>query len=101
MNVEKSSPSKALGSEMISNLVTAMGCGVGERHPKVGSGVLLGAGACLLGNITIGEGSKIGSGSVVMTDVPPHTTFAGVPAKQVGKPVVDQPALAMNQRWNP
>ena len=54
----------------------------------------------LVGNIRIGEGSKVGSGSVVLCDVPPHTTVAGVPAKVVGTPAVEQPALAMNQRWD-
>lgn len=82
--------------------VTLGGSGLlsGDRHPKVGKGVLLGAGAKLLGNIRIGEGSKVGSGSVVLDDVPPHTTVAGVPARVVGTPAVDQPALAMNQRWD-
>jgi serine O-acetyltransferase len=82
--------------------VTLGGSGLqsGDRHPKVGNGVLLGAGAKLLGNIRIGEGSKVGSGSVVLCDVPPHTTVAGVPAKVVGTPAVEQPALAMNQRWD-
>lgn len=73
------------------------GCCRGDRHPVVGAGVLIGAGAKLLGNINIGEGAKIASGSVVLRDVPAHTTVAGVPARAVGKPSVDQPALAMNQ----
>lgn len=55
----------------------------GDRHPKVRSGVLLGAGAKLLGNIEIGCGAKVGAGSVVLNDVPPHVTVAGVPAKIV------------------
>lgn len=76
------------------------GCGRGQRHPVVGDGVLLGAGAKLLGNITIGSGSKIASNSVVLCDVPDGTTFAGVPAQLVGKPRVAQPALAMNQHWS-
>ena len=76
------------------------GCGGGVRHPQVGEGVLLGAGAKLLGGICIGEGSKVGSGSVVLSDVPPHTTVAGVPARVVGTPSVEQPALMMNQRWD-
>ena len=58
----------------------------GDRHPKVGKGVLIGAGAKILGNIRIGEGAKIAAGSVVLNEVPPHTTVAGVPAKVVGKP---------------
>jgi serine O-acetyltransferase len=69
----------------------------GDRHPKVGSGVLIGAGAKILGNVQIGEGAKVGAGSVVLKDVPPHTTVVGVPAKIVGVPAVAQPALEMNQ----
>ena len=68
----------------------------GDRHPKVRSGVLIGAGAKLLGNIEIGECAKIGAGSVVLTDVPPHTTVAGVPAKIVGRAKDDRPALCMD-----
>lgn len=67
----------------------------GDRHPKVMSGVLLGAGAKILGNVTIGEGSKVGAGSVVLKDVPPHVSVAGVPAKVVGKMSVDNPAHDM------
>jgi serine O-acetyltransferase len=68
----------------------------GDRHPKVGSGVLIGAGAEILGNIRIGDGAKISAGSVVLADVPPHTTVAGVPARVVGKPCSEAPALDMN-----
>ena len=57
------------------------GCAVGDRHPRVADGVLISAGAKLLGNIAVGEGAKIAAGSVVLEDVPPHTTVAGVPAK--------------------
>jgi serine O-acetyltransferase len=56
----------------------------GDRHPKVHNGVLIGAGAKILGNITIGTGARIGAGSVVLEDVPAHMTAAGVPAKIVG-----------------
>ena len=79
--------------------VTLGGTGkeIGDRHPKVREGVLIGAGAKVLGNVEIGAGAKIASGSVVLKDVPPHTTVAGVPAKVVGVPMVDQPALDMNQ----
>ena len=78
--------------------VTLGGTGksTGDRHPKVRRGVLIGAGAKILGNVEIGEGAKIGAGSVVLTDVPSHSTFAGVPAEAVGRPVTDQPALYMN-----
>lgn len=68
----------------------------GDRHPKVGNGVLIGAGAKILGNVQIGTGSKVGAGSVVLSHVPPHTTVAGVPAKIVGKPKTEEPALAMD-----
>ncbi|XP_058742844.1 serine acetyltransferase 3, mitochondrial-like isoform X2 [Vicia villosa] len=56
----------------------------GDRHPKIGDGVLIGAGTCILGNIKVGEGAKIGAGSVVIKDVPPRTTVVGNPAKLVG-----------------
>lgn len=68
----------------------------GDRHPKIGDGVLISAGAKILGNISIGEGAKIGAGSVVLQPVPPHTTAAGVPARIVGRPECDQPALMMD-----
>lgn len=68
----------------------------GDRHPKIGDGVLISAGAKILGNITVGEGAKVGSGSVVLKDVPPHTTVAGVPARVVGVPTSDNPALDMD-----
>ncbi|CAN6441565.1 unnamed protein product [Victoria cruziana] len=57
----------------------------GQRHPKIGDGVLIGAAATLVGNVKIGEGAKIGPGSVVMNDVPPWTTAVGNPARLVGK----------------
>ncbi len=69
----------------------------GDRHPKVQRGVLISAGAKVLGNIEIGEGAKIGAGSVVLKDVPPHTTAVGVPARIVGAPEEAEPALAMDQ----
>jgi serine O-acetyltransferase len=68
----------------------------GDRHPKIGDGVLISAGAKILGNITVGEGAKVGAGSVLLEDVPPHTTVAGVPAKIVGRPSSEQPALEMD-----
>jgi serine O-acetyltransferase len=67
----------------------------GDRHPKIGDGVLISAGAKILGNIRVGEGAKVGAGSVVLEDVPAHTTVAGVPAKVVGRPLSDLPALEM------
>lgn len=72
----------------------------GDRHPKVGNGVLISAGAKVLGNIRIGDGAKIGAGSVVLQDVPAHTTAAGVPAKIIGRPKCDQPALDMHHEFN-
>ena len=68
----------------------------GDRHPKIGDGVLISAGAKILGNIRVGEGAKVGAGSVVLEDVPAHTTVAGVPAKIVGRPASAQPALEMD-----
>ncbi len=68
----------------------------GDRHPKVRHGVLIGAGAKLLGNIEIGEGAKIGAGSVVLQNVPPHTTVAGVPAVIVGKSGDPEPSRGMD-----
>ena len=69
----------------------------GDRHPIVESHVLLGAGAKILGRVTIGEGAKVGAGSVVLDDVPPHTTVAGVPAVVVGQTRESSPAEAMDQ----
>lgn len=82
----------------IMQAVTLGGTGkeCGDRHPKVGDGVLISAGAKILGNITIGEGAKVGAGSVVLKDVPAHTTVTGVPARVVGTPRANQPALDMN-----
>jgi len=69
----------------------------GDRHPKIRQGVMIGAGAKVLGNIEIGVGAKIGAGSVVLDPVPDHTTVAGVPAKIVGRPCSDMPSLSMEQ----
>lgn len=70
----------------------------GDRHPKIRHGVLIGAGAKILGNVEIGEGAKVGAGSVVLKDVPPHTTVAGVPAQIVGKSKEEDPAVKMDHR---
>jgi serine O-acetyltransferase len=79
--------------------VTLGGTGkeAGDRHPKIERGVLIGAGAKILGNIRIGEGSKIAAGSVVLSGVPPHSTVAGIPAKVVGRPSVGSPGRQMDQ----
>lgn len=66
------------------------------RHPLIRRGVLLAAGAKILGPVEIGEGAKIGAGSVVLTDIPPHCTAAGVPARIIGKPTAKQPAFDMD-----
>jgi serine O-acetyltransferase len=69
----------------------------GDRHPKVGNGVLIGAGAKILGNVRIGDGSKVAAGSVVLHEVPPHATVAGVPARIVGRPATEEPGRQMDQ----
>ena len=73
------------------------GNGVGKRHPKIGEGVLISSGAKILGDITVGDGAKVGAGSVVLESVPAHVTVAGVPAKVVGRPVEKNPSLSMDQ----
>ena len=74
--------------------VTLGGTGkeTGDRHPKVREGVLISSGAKILGNVEIGKGAKVAAGSVVLSDVMPNTTVAGVPAVSVGKPMSDKPA---------
>ena len=69
----------------------------GDRHPKIGNGVMIGAGAKVLGNITVGRCSRIAAGSVVLQEVPPCTTVAGVPARVVGEAGCSQPSLSMDQ----
>jgi serine O-acetyltransferase len=68
-----------------------------DRHPKIGDGVLIGAGAKVLGNIRVGACSRIAAGSVVLQDVPPCKTVAGVPARIVGEAGCSQPSVAMDQ----
>jgi serine O-acetyltransferase len=79
--------------------VTLGGTGkeTGDRHPKVRRGVMIGAGAKILGNIEIGSCSRIAAGSVVLQPVPPNTTMAGVPARQVGAAGTPDPARSMDQ----
>ncbi len=69
----------------------------GDRHPKVQSGVMIGSGAKVLGNIVVGHCARVGAGSVVLKDVPPCTTVAGVPAKVVGEAGCAEPARMMDQ----
>jgi len=79
--------------------VTLGGSGkeTGDRHPKIGCGVMIGAGAKILGNIRVGDCARVAAGSVVLKDVPARTTVAGVPAKVVGLAGCQEPARAMNQ----
>jgi serine O-acetyltransferase len=79
--------------------VTLGGTGkeVGDRHPKIRHGVLLGAGAKVLGNIEVGHCSRVASGSVVLQAVPHNKTVAGVPARVVGEAGCAEPARSMDQ----
>jgi serine O-acetyltransferase len=75
----------------------------GDRHPKIGPGVLIGAGASILGNIKVGQDARIGAGSVVLRDVPAFTTVAGIPARIVSRTISASaetfvaPAVSMDQ----
>lgn len=68
----------------------------GDRHPKIGEGVLIGAAAAVLGNIHVGPNSRIAAGSVVLQDVPPCKTVAGVPARIIGEAGCAEPSKTMN-----
>ncbi|MCV9965316.1 serine O-acetyltransferase [Pararhizobium sp. BT-229] len=68
-----------------------------DRHPKIGNGVLIGAGAKILGNIHIGNCSRVAAGSVVLKEVPSKTTVAGVPARVVGEAGCSEPSRSMDQ----
>lgn len=74
----------------------------GDRHPKVRRGVLIGAGAKILGSIEVGEGAKVGAGSIVLSNVEPYTTVVGVPARPVARHT-GMAALTMDQTvgWTP
>jgi serine O-acetyltransferase len=80
--------------------VTLGGSGAlsGKRHPTIRQGVLLSVGVKILGNIEIGEGAKVGAGSVVLENMPAHSTIVGVPAKVVGRSNCDMPALEMDHQ---
>lgn len=79
--------------------VTLGGSGksAGDRHPKIGRCVMIGAGAKILGNITVGNCARVAAGSVVLKDVPETMTVAGVPARVVGQAGCPDPARSMNQ----
>lgn len=80
--------------------VTLGGTGkeIGDRHPKIRHGVLIGANASVLGNIEVGNNSRVAAGSVVLKPVPPCTTVAGVPARVVGEAGCAEPARTMEHR---
>ncbi|MGI9422231.1 MAG: serine O-acetyltransferase [Hyphomicrobiaceae bacterium] len=80
--------------------VTLGGTGkeTGDRHPTIGNSVMIGAGAKVLGNIVVGDCCRIAAGSVVLKDIPPSSTVAGVPAKIVGPAGCPEPARSMDQR---
>jgi serine O-acetyltransferase len=73
----------------------------GDRHPKIRRGVLIGAGAKVLGAITVGEGAKIGAGSIVLDNVSAYTTVVGNPARPVGVRHNFMPAFTMDQSLPP
>jgi serine O-acetyltransferase len=81
--------------------VTLGGTGkeVGDRHPKIRKGVMIGAGATVLGNIVIGAGARVAAGSVVLRDVPAGKTVAGIPSRIVGD--ADDAARKMDQNFDP
>jgi serine O-acetyltransferase len=68
-----------------------------DRHPKIRRGVMIGAGASILGNIEVGHCARIAAGSVVLKAVPHNTTVAGVPARVVGTAGCAEPSRAMDQ----
>jgi serine O-acetyltransferase len=69
----------------------------GDRHPKIGSGVMMGSGAKILGNIKVGDCVRVAAGSVVLHDVPPRRTVPGVPARDIGPAGCEEPAIVMDQ----
>src|SRR5213078_3337437 len=68
-----------------------------DRHPKIRRGVMIGAGAKILGNIEVGYCARVAAGSVVLKAVPPNTTVAGIPARVVGEAGCPEPSRSMNQ----
>ncbi|CAD6510265.1 serine O-acetyltransferase [Candidatus Profftia tarda] len=81
--------------------VTLGGTGkeIGDRHPKIGEGVMIGAGAKILGNIEIGRGAKVGAGSVVLNSIPPYATAVGVPARVIAYYKEKKSSMDINQRF--
>lgn len=73
------------------------GTGRGMRHPTIGHGVLLGAGVSVLGPVTVGAGTKVGAGSVVVNDLPCHSVAVGVPAKIIKRDQKRDPGIDMDQ----
>src|SRR6478736_7931378 len=71
----------------------------GDRHPKIGDGVLIGASASIIGNITVGRCARIAAGSVVLKAVPNNVTVAGVPAKIVGDSPCEEPSRTMDHMF--
>ena len=69
----------------------------GKRHPTIGDNVMISAGAKILGSFTVGENSKIGAGSVVLSEVPPNCTVVGVPGRVVKRDNIKIPAEDMDQ----
>jgi len=69
----------------------------GDRHPKIRRGVLIGAGAKILGNIEIGQCVRVAAGSVVLKSVPNNVTVAGVPARVIGEAPCSEPSRTMDQ----
>lgn len=70
----------------------------GKRHPALGNGVIVGAGAKVLGNITLGDYVRVGAGSVVVDDVPEYSTVVGVPGKIVHRKIKDKNGVLMHNR---
>eukprot|EP00210_Caulerpa_lentillifera_P000710 g687.t1 len=73
------------------------GTGSGKRHPTIGNGVLLGAGVSILGPVTVGCGTKVGAGAVVVQDLPTHCVAVGVPARVIKRDCVCEPCTSMDQ----
>ena len=70
----------------------------GKRHPTLGNGVIVGAGAKVLGNITLGDYVRVGAGSVVMEDVPEYSTVVGVPGRIVHRKIKNKNGVLMHNR---